>query len=154
MNQATQIICPLTVNFDRSVEGLVKEGDYFKANHHKLSPITTEEFPPLEKGVKKIKVIVFSFGKDISFNEALLGFQEMKFRHCSTHEFLTLGIEYPDLQREFPIVDLSSFRACHGGGNEVLVLETDQQSRRILHRVWFGIRWGAKYHFLAIPQST
>src|SRR3989344_7632467 len=100
MNQATQIICPLTVNFDRSVEGLVKEGDYFKANHHKLSPITTEEFPPLEKGIKEIKVIVFNFDGPVWPDEALTKLQEKEFRPCSTHGFLTLGIKYPWLQEE------------------------------------------------------
>ncbi len=64
---------------------------------------------------------------------------------------LALGAEYPDLQKEFPIVALGSVWRDLGGRRLVAYLAY-WRSKRSLGLRWVGLDWGGPCRFLAASK--
>ena len=138
----------VTVDYSKSVTELVKEGKYDWAN----DDITADHFPSKEKGTKRIKIALFKFDHDIS-GEDVIRKMGKGFRPASLKEILSLGAQYPDLQRKDWIVALGStwrgsygyvYVPCLNGGG----------GGRGLRLNWWASVWRSSWRFAAVQVSS
>ena len=94
----------IRVNYAMSVKEMVKLGNYDWAN----SDINTRNFPTTRTGKADIEVELLHFNRKISSGDALKEIDKLGYRAAELHEFLAFGAKYPDVQREFPIIELGS----------------------------------------------
>lgn len=140
----------LTVDYTKIVEQSIAAGKYDWKN----SDITAKNFPiSLEMIGKKVEVSakLFHFNRGISSDDAISEMDKDGYRPATSMELLALGYQYPELQRQFPIValgsvwhdaDLSRCMSCLLVGG----------SGRGLDLGWFGSGWDARYRFLGVRK--
>ena len=138
---------PLFVNYDLSVEDIVKLGRYDWAN----SDITAKNFPTTRAGKAEVAVELIHFNCYVSTKNALSKLNRMGYRPAELHELLFFGEKYPNVQREFPIVALGSvwqFRY----GNRLVPYLYGNGSERNLCLNWVGGDWSEIYRFAAVRK--
>ena len=146
-NTVNSNIYRLTVNYDQPVADAIAAGKYDWVN----SDITQKSFPTNRTGKAEVEIEPVHFNRAVSTKEALAELDKSGLRPAELHELLSLGAEYPELQREFPIIGLGSvwqgsygFRYCpclDGGG-----------LRRGLDLSWFEGDWRDVCRFAAVRK--
>jgi hypothetical protein len=127
----------VTVNYDRSVEDGVKAGNYDWVNND----ITSEHFPMKRTGIEELSLHLVHFDRNISTEDALKKLDLMGLRPAELQELLSFGENYPDVQREFPIIALGSVWRSPAGYRLVSFLGRGG-SDRVLYLGWRGHGWG------------
>ena len=94
----------VTVDCEMSIEETIILGKYDWVN----PAITSKNFATKREGKAEFKVELIHFDHLISAEEALREIDLMGYRPAELPKLLALGCQYPDLQREFPIVALGS----------------------------------------------
>jgi hypothetical protein len=87
------------VDYDVPVSRLISLGKYDAAH----DGYTDAKFPIEEHGRKKVDVYLLQFDRKISGNEVWERTRKLGFYSASVFELLTLGAQYPDVQRSGPI---------------------------------------------------
>lgn len=140
----------LTVDYTKIVEQAIADGKYDWKN----SDITTKNFPVSPEMIGKksdISAKLFYFNRDISSDDAISEMDKAGYRPATLMELLTLGVLFPELQRQFPIVALGSvwrdarvyrYVPCLYVGN----------SRRGLNLGWLDSNWDACCRFLGVRK--
>lgn len=75
------------------------------------------------------------------------------FRPALIEDLLALGAEYPELQKQFPIVALGSVWQDPGGRRRVPYLRWDGGGRD-LDLYWFGDDWDERWRFAAVRNAS
>lgn len=102
----------VTVDYDQTVEQLVRSRPYYSAN----GDITSYNFPLWEKGQSQLDIFLLNFNHRISSENAIKAMDVQGLRPATIKELLSLGAQYPDLQKENWIVALgSTWRSPQGG---------------------------------------
>lgn len=140
-------IYPVSVDYEMSVEELVRRGRYDWSD----SDITSKHFPTQRAGKAEVAIELIHFDRDIDSDEALRKLDRMGFRPAELHELLAFGARYPDVQREFPIIALGSVWRGPLGFRHVPCLYGDG-SERGLNLGWFGLGWGGHCRFAAVRK--
>ncbi len=139
----------LSVDYSRTLAEMINAGNYDWAD----SAITAKDFPlPAELSGQKTAVSkLFHFNRDISSDKAIAEMGKAGYRPATLSELLALGAKYPELQRQFPIIALSS--VWHGafGGRRVPYLGVGDYERG-LGLDWFGRDWAARCRFLGVRK--
>lgn len=140
----------VTVNYDLTVEQLIKAGKYDWVN----DDVTSGHFPLNLAGTKKKEIVLLPIDSRMS-TEAVLGlinqFSKGKYRRPNIKEGLALGAQYPDLQREGPIAILCEPWRGSGGGVYVPGLGGSEGSRYLsLH--WWSDVWPSCWRFAAVRK--
>lgn len=94
----------LIVNYSRRVEDGIKAGKYDRV----YSDITQDNFPPNRTGTASVKVQLVHFGREMTTDDVIGELNKQGLRPAELPELLVLGENYPDIQREYPIVALGS----------------------------------------------
>jgi hypothetical protein len=102
---------------------------------------------------KKVEVSakLFHFSRDISSDDAISEMDKAGYRPATLMELLVLGILFPELQRQFPIVALGSVWRPTSDGRCVPYLD-GSGSGRGLGLGWFDDGWYADYRFLGVRK--
>lgn len=140
---------PLTVDYTRTVEQAVDNGGY----ELKSGKITDNNFPvPSALLGKRIDVIAkfFYFGKMTKTREVVAKMDKDDYHPAAPMELLTLGLLYPNLQKQFPIIALDSVWN-HNDKTFVLGLGSDGYNREvdIFHSF---LCWAERCRFLGIKN--
>ena len=135
----------LAVNYGEPVEALAARGKYDRENGN----IISTNFPTKQKGAAKVAVELVNFNRSIPTKEAFVELDEREFRPAELHELLALGIEQPDLQRQFPIVAIGSCWRDLDGRRRVPCLHGDGNGRD-LDLFHSEGAWNERYRFLAV----
>jgi len=140
----------LSVDYSRTVQEMIEAGNYDWTNND----ITEKIFPlPTELSGQKTTVSskLFHFNRLISSEDAINEMDAAGFRPATLAELLALGEAHPELQKEFPIVALSSvWRDAYGDRHVPVLFFVDY--RRGLGLGWFGRDWGSDYRFLGVRK--
>ena len=137
----------VTVDYDQSVDQSVRSGRYDWAN----DDITSRNFPSGNVGRTQIDIFLLSFEAPISSEDAIREMEKQGLHPATLKELLALGVVYPDLQRENPIVALGS--TCHHPGGYVFVPVLHRRdSYRHLDLFWFGGAWSSRWRFAAVRK--
>lgn len=137
----------LLVNYDQTLAEMILAGRYDWVN----SDITAEHFPVTGEGEKSVEVTLFHFDRPIISEDAIREMDQAGFRPARIEELLALGAAQPDLQREFPIVELGSVWVGRGGCRDAGYLDCRGSKRElVLH--WFDSGWDGHCRFAAIRK--
>ena len=141
-------ITPYTLTVTcRPLLEMIAAGKYDWTN----SEITEEKFPIIQgKGSRQVEAALFHFGRYISSEDVIKEMDQAGYRPAKTEELLAFGEHNPEVQRSFPVVELSS-AAVVSGGRSVLFLGADGSGRGLCLG-WFGADWGARCRFLAVRK--
>jgi hypothetical protein len=91
------------------------------------------------------------FNRVMTTDQALEELDKQDFRLATIEELLAFGATYPELQREFPIVELGSAWRDQHGMRRVAYLHREG-SRRTLHLYGIKSDWYGSYRFLAVRK--
>lgn len=137
----------VTVNYDQTVEELIKVGKYDWKNNN----IISSYFASAEKGQVGVTIHLFNFDHDISSEDAIREMEGKGFRPATLKELLTLGAAHPDLQRSNPIVALGSIWRRPARDVCVPCLNGDRRSRDLCLYWWIG-DWDSTWRFAAVRK--
>ncbi|MCL5004154.1 MAG: hypothetical protein M1352_02700 [Patescibacteria group bacterium] len=143
----TQTTLKLRVDYDQSVEVVVKAGKFDYAN----SDVTSKNFPSQRKGQANLEAVLVQFDRYMESDEVLAELDKMGMRAGTLAELLALGAQHPNQQREYPIVALGSVWRASVGNRSVPYL-WGHSSHRGLYLPWFDDRWHQGYRFLAFRK--
>lgn len=136
----------VTVNYGVKIETAVKRGHYDYANKN----ITSQNFPTKKKGKVERRIGLIPFGSLTSGREALMQLDQMGYIPADLRGLLTFGENYPEVQREFPIVAFGSMWQGPDGGLCVPYLWGNAGYRRLsldrLENAWNADCRFAAYH--------
>lgn len=141
------VITPYTLLVDcRPLAKMIEAGKYDWAN----TEINEKRFPVNGKGSHTVESALFQFCFDISSEDAIKEMEQAGYRPATTEEILAFGEHNPELQKQFPIVELASVAEV-SGLRCVLYLDT-LGSERGLRLRWFDVGWRGRYRFLAVRK--
>jgi uridine phosphorylase len=136
----------VTVNYDQSVEELIREGNY-----DRTSDLAGINFLSNEKGVATIRVCLVKLNRAISSEDVIEELSLLGLRAATLKELLALGTTQPDLQRSNTIVALGSTWRDHGGDLAVAYLSSLYSSRDIYTLTW-DVDWDSGWQFAAVQK--
>ncbi len=125
---------------------LIVLGNYGYVNND----ITPVNFPG--ECISGFDGVLVHFNRDIGSDEAVREMEQMGLRPATMVELLAFGARFPDVQREFPIVELSSSWVGPSGNRYVGYLSSWSDERRV-HLDGWARDWYAPYRFLAVRKS-
>ena len=140
-------VYPITVDYGLSLEQMIATGRYDWVN----SDITSEHYPIVGTGTVALEGQLVHYGRNMSSEAVLADLDQKGLRPATMAELLAFGAKYPELQRQFPIVELGSVWPYPLGDRSVGYLARVGRGRR-LRLVWFADDWGASYRFLAFRK--
>lgn len=139
----------LVVDYGRSVKDGVKAGSYDYAN----PDITEEHFPANkdEQDTKEQTFALYHFGKVIHSDDVIAQMEKDGKRPATLRELFAFGAKNPELQKEFPIIELGSFWVSRVGDRCVAYLSRCS-SERSLGLDWYGHSWLDHCRFLGVGK--
>jgi len=138
----------LTIDYNQSLKRMIALGRY----DYKNIDIIEKNFPlPIELKNKKVTVSgkLFYFEKSISGEDAISEMEKVGYRPATLVELLALGVKYPEMQRQFPIIALGSIWRSANNCRYSPYLYVSGRDRE-LNFDWFGASWSGFCRFLAI----
>lgn len=130
-NQIDELRMPLTVDYSRSIEGLVTMGNYDYVNPDISNSAFTKGGNDQSDTIMERAAILLNFNRSMSSEDVVAQMSVRGLRPATARELLTLGHTYPRLQRELTIIALGSQTAA----SAVLGLWEDDFGRREA-RLW------------------
>lgn len=147
MSTLTQEARKIAIDYGKSVEELVRAGRYDYAN----SDVTAKNFPPQGKGTAQLDAVLVHLNRYVESEEVLAELEKVGLRAGTLQELLAFGVQYPNVQREYPIVALGSVWRDPYGDRYVPYL-WGRGSERHLDLRWFDYSWGDHDRFLAFRK--
>lgn len=136
----------ITVDYSLTLDQMIAVGEYDYAN----PDINSKHLPVKGEGKLELKLQLIHFDRNISSDDAERELDKLGLRPANLEELLAFGAQYPDLQKQFPIVALKAVASVHGG-RDVACLDFVGSERR-LDLYWRGRGWLARCRFLALPK--
>lgn len=96
---------PIQVNFNLSLREMIHAGKYDAVNF--ISP-PDQTALPAPHGMVAAEVELLTFDRDYALPEMVAETHRRGYRPATLPEFLALGAQYPDLQKQFWILTLGS----------------------------------------------
>lgn len=115
------------VDYNQSLTEMIKAGNYDICE----SPctLTPEMFRVQGKGVHEVELVLVNLDKRVTSANVMAEIKKQGLRPADVAELLTFGAKYPDVQKDFQIVELGSVWASPHGD---CVLGLDS--------IWGGLR--------------
>lgn len=139
-------LLPLTIKYG-NLEEQINAGKYDRKYDN---DITAKNFPTDKTGEVRLEAILVHFGKYRSNEEVLREINKLTLRVGDLDELLAIGTNYPDKQREHPIVALGSGVRLYGAHRVPCLHNLDGKRSLILD--YGGNGWHGYYCFLAFPK--
>lgn len=135
-----------TVDYNLSLEQMIAVGNYDRSNRN----ITAKRFPLKGIGKVELEPKLFYFGRKMSSNDVIAEIEKEGFRPCTIEELLAIGEQHPELQREFPLVELGSLAEVDGL-RRVAYLSRGYLKRG-LSLGWFDCEWTGVFRFPSVRK--
>lgn len=139
---------PVKVDYGTSLEEMIASGRYDWTN----SDIAAERFThDAARGKHEVKIELVHFNRVLTSEEAIAELERMGCRPADLPELLALGAAFPDLQRQFPIVELGSVGRLVIGDRVVACLRRSVAERG-LSLGGFDVEWSEVCRFAAVRK--
>ena len=139
------VVGKVLVDYAKPLKEMIQAGKYNWVNDN----ITSGHFPTTGTGQKEVEIMLFHFNRPISSDDAIAEMEKAGYRPADPPEILALGVKYPELQKQFPIVALGSPWWYPDGDRSVLYLDWLISGRR-LDLILFEADWYEDYRFAAV----
>lgn len=148
-NNMTENIYKIQIDYSKSLDRMVNAGEYDWVNDN----ITADHFPVKGEGRREADIVLFHFDKNMESGDVIAEMNKEGYRPAAIEELAALGREYPDLQRQFPIVAMGSVWQGSDGYRFVPCLfRFGSERSRSLDLYWFDLRWSAPFRFAAVRK--
>lgn len=137
----------VTVNSYLPVDEMVADGKYDFVS----DSITTAHFPITGGDMTETEIALFHFGSHMSTKAVRKELGRRGYRAARIEELLALGEQYPDLQREHPIVAFGSVWQHPDGCRHCPCLGGDA-SYRTLYLLAIDFDWSGVCRFAAVRK--
>jgi hypothetical protein len=139
----------ITTGDGRSTEELVEAGNYGYAH----SCVNSENFPARHHGTSQVReIVLLEFDHDVTADEAMTEAARLGLECPRYEDALYFGIEYPDVQREGPVIFLHDPWFGFFGRRDVLCL-WNNAGRRELGLDGFDDRWPGNVRFAFVGPA-
>ncbi len=138
-------VLEVRVDYALSFNEMVRAGKYDEVN----SNITARHFPVKGKDNMNVKIELVQFSLDMSSEQVLIELFQTGLRPALIEELLAVGVLYPELQRQFPIVELGSVWRQPEGGRSVAYL-VGNVHKRGLYLTWWSTGWLPRHRFIVV----
>ena len=138
----------VTVEYDMALEQMIEAGEYDFVN----DDITVEHFPLNKRENDAVELYILHFDYGVTTEQVLRLLDIYGLRPAELSELLSLGIYYPDIQRDHPLVALGSeWQSTDGHVNIPILREFDGQRKLSLYWNDPNNTWWISYHrFVAV----
>ena len=151
--EPTIVSLPLTVVYGQ-VDSQVKAGKYDRKDNR----ITSENFPTNKTGTVRLKYATFvHFPTCQTSDDVVRVFAELGLKLGNADEILAVGVEYPSIQKECPVVALGSVLEPEVKSSvkldpyrSVIFLSVENGLRELSLSSWGGV-WRSNCRFLGFP---
>lgn len=137
----------VTVNYNQTVEQLIKAGNYFEVS----SDITDKHFHVDKQGEEQIEIFVVSIDRPMSDIQVTQLFDSLGLRDANIKEELSLSTQYPDLQRKGLIFARGTTWRETAADLYVTCLNCNGLHRS-LHLGWLSCIWPSSWRFAAVRK--
>ena len=142
----------LTVDYSKSIEQMIAAGHYDWVNEE----IISERFPNSSNGIVECEARYFYLGHAASSGNAIKVIEDHDLNNpwmpANIEHILSLGTNFPNEQRLFPIVALGSIAVIRGD-RDVPYLYLIGNNRRLDLR-WWEDGWSSSCRFLAVRDVS
>lgn len=114
--------------------------------------LTSKQFPGSLRAGTSLTTIVLGTEKPTTSHAIETEIQSRGLRHASVHETLALTAEFPDLQRENPLLTLASL-GRHGNFPPSVLLLWGSRRTRFAEWILPLDTWSRGYHFVAVGRG-
>lgn len=143
---ASETTYPVTVRKDRTLVQMIEAGKYDWVN----SDITPERFPDIGPD-GEYELVLVHFNRVVSTEAAIAEMLKCGLTPAFIGMLLAFGEKYPEIQRQFPIVALSSV-CVHSVGPRYSPYLSQDGRKRDLSLSWLDIDWSEGCRFLAFRK--
>jgi hypothetical protein len=134
---------PIVIGDGRSTEALVAAGGYAYAH----SCVTSDNFPARPfNGKREREIVLIQFDREVTSGDAIAEAARLGLERPVYEDALSFGAEYPEVQRERPVVFLHDPWFGFFGRRDVVSLWTNA-GRRELGLEGFDEPWRASWRF-------
>jgi hypothetical protein len=145
-------IFELEVDYGETYEQMVSVGTYDCRNND----INAKKFPIKGTGRARFQGKLFHFNRVIESPDAITQIEvadtENPWSAGKIEHLLAFGAKFPEEQRKYPIIGLSS--VARVGGHRYVPVLWNYGAGRDLRLGWFDDRWGDYCRFLAVRQIS
>ncbi len=141
-----QIKFELLIDYNQTMEQMISAGRYDWFNND----ITTKRFPVKGEGKVSRKAELIRFNRSISSDGVIAELDKMGKRPATIEELLAFGAQYPEIQREFPVVALGS--SAEVSGLRCVACLYGDGSERYLRLYWWDGSWDGSDRFLVFDK--
>lgn len=140
----------ITVNYALSLPDMIAAGKYPEGAVNQN--ITVDNFPVKGEGAVDLDAVLLHPNRDIKTDDALKEMDQLGLRPATLPELLAFGAKYPDIQLQFPIVELADVWVSPRGHRCFAYLHGWDGRRRV--RLLYGDGgWPAHCRFLAFRKQ-
>lgn len=146
-----EIVSSFEVNFDyeQSFADMVKAGNYYYVR----PDITSENFALDAECAWAQEIFILRFGVMTPSEPIIKAMDAQGLRPATLTHALALGANYPEAQKQGPIIFLGSPWVNASGDDYVPRLDSNvENSNRVLNLVWSGGRWRLWHRFAAVRK--
>jgi|GEM_PF-1170061 len=136
----------IIVDHNQTIDDLIARGDYSWFDNQ---TINSANFPTAIGKVNSqetLNIKLFYFDKSLSLEEIVLIMNQAGFRPATLMELLAFGSQYPEAQKQYPVLAPGSLWRGYGG----LPYLNFDSGRRSLSLNWNHYEWPADCRFLAV----
>lgn len=133
------------INVSGKINDAVKVGNYDWSNND----VNDQHFQADQS--HGVEITLRHFDKAMNTDAVLKALDAEGLRPATISELLALGIQFPELQRQFPIIALGSFWRDSFAYRHVGCLRSDGGERR-LSLYWFSFDWNDCWRFAAVRK--
>lgn len=137
----------VAVDYGMALADMIAVGKYDWTN----SDITTKHFSVRGEGKAEVEIQLVHFDRVMESDDVIRELDKQGLRPAKIEELLAFGANYPEVQREFPVVALGSVWRDSDGYRYVAYLHWLVRERS-LYLFWFGRRWFEVYRFAAVRK--
>lgn len=137
----------ITMDLSKTMAQLIADGKYDWVNESIQKHFSVQ----VQEGSRTTEVHLLHYKKDMSTDAVLADMDRQGLRPMTFLELLWIGIRYPELQRDFPIVALGTVQQVSGDRSVACLCRYG--SGRGLDLSWVGVVWGEDFRFGAVRKS-
>lgn len=136
------------VDYSQSIAEMVKAGKFDTVPPN----FRPEQFPISGHGMVPTAISLLHFNRPMTSESVVREMGSQGLRPAMIEELLTLGTQYPDLQRHFQIMALGSM--AHDGSEHPRIPALHCfNGRRELMLLWYEADWDQTCYFAAVPRA-
>ena len=140
----------VTTGIYKSLGEAISAGNYDRCNPN----ITCEYFSLNGRSRQSDVEITLVYRNKVEWSKELLEefVESEKYRNIRTEEILALGAQYPELQREIPIIALGTVVQIDGECYQSVLALDGHVDERVLSLVYFGGAWSRLCRFAFVRK--